>query len=148
MDGLAIRPYVLSKSGPEVATLTSRSRLTNFCQRRAARHRPDHAERAFVEFDLYDGSRWRLSLLEISDVGICFGLDDNQPSLAVGTPISAATLAVNALRIRGSLQVVHVTTEFAAGTICGAEFVPTTATDRRALILILARLDKRDHQSV
>ncbi|HEX6851992.1 MAG TPA: hypothetical protein VF139_11365 [Candidatus Polarisedimenticolaceae bacterium] len=117
--------------------------FANSCKRRAVRYRPGHAEQAYVEFGLADGSRWRLSLLELSNGGICFGLENEEPSVTVGMTIDGARLQVGDACVTGSLRVAHVTSEFAAGTVCGAEFTPASGSDHRALALLLSHLEAR-----
>ena len=113
------------------------------CKRRTLRYRPGHAEEAVVEFALPDGSRWRLSLVEIGGGGICFGLEDGRPPITVGMEIAGAGVQVGDVRLLGSLRVVHVNAEFGAGTVCGAEFVPASESDARELASLLDGLDSR-----
>lgn len=117
--------------------------FANSCKRRALRYRPEHAEQAYVEFGLADGSRWRLSLLEIGSGGLCFGLENDRPSLTVGMTIDNARIQAGDVCFTGALRLAHVTCEFAAGTICGAEFTPASETDQRQLASLLTHLDAR-----
>ena len=121
--------------------------LAYVCNRRAWRLRTGNADEAFIQFDLADGSRWSLSLLEISEGGVGFGLDNGRPSLTIGATIEAATLHVGDFEISGSARVSHVTSEFAVGTLCGAEFRPADDADRRLMALLLHELELRKSQS-
>jgi hypothetical protein len=98
---------------------------------------------AFVHFHLKDGTHWKLNLIDISADGVGFSLDDGGPSLLVGTEIVFLEIHVGARRVTGDARVTHVTQEFAIGTICGAEFVPTTSRDKRSLALMLQDIETR-----
>ena len=127
--------------------MTGNPSFTYSRKRRHSRYKPEPAEPAFVEFDLVDDSHWRLSLLEIGEGGLCFGVGNEQLSWPVGLRIDPVTIQVSDLRISGGLRIAHVTPEFAAGTACGAEFSPSTSADARALGRLLARLEKLGHRS-
>jgi hypothetical protein len=113
------------------------------------RHWLQHAGEAFVEFDLADGRRWCLDLVNVSDGGLCFGLDDDgQPVLEVGTRIDDAVVRVGEIEISGSLLVAHATEQFAAGTLCGAEFKPSKECDQHKLTTLIDQLDQSRDTSV
>ena len=116
-------------------------------KRSAARYRPDRADDAHVEIDLVDGSRWKIGLLEVSTSGICFRLEQDSTALSAGTIIEMATISAGTLKSTGAVRVVYATSEFAAGTVCGAEFVPRTEADKQALSQFLARLEEKGLRS-
>jgi hypothetical protein len=136
-----------TESTTEALALTGNPSFTYSTRRRHSRYKPELAEQAFVEFELVDESHWRLRLLEIGAGGLCFGVDNERPSLSVGWKIDPVTIHMDDMRISGSLRIAHVTPEFAAGTTCGAEFSPSTSTDAGALGLVVARLEKLGHRS-
>jgi hypothetical protein len=102
----------------------------------------DPRDEPFVEFVLADGSRWQLSLLEISNSGLSFGFDDELVALSVGGAIDNVTIHAGASRIDGSLRIIHITPGFASGIACGGVFTPSTHDDERALAALLAELAK------
>ena len=118
-------------------------RFSSACNRRAHRCVPDHADDAFVEFELAQGSRVKLSLVDLSPQGVGFGLNDDQPALALGTTIDPVLIEIGDSRIAGSLRLVHLTSSFGAGTVCGAAFSPRTEADRSAMTGLHGALDKR-----
>ena len=146
MDELRLQTYVLSmpKPGSETASGPHRAYAR---KRRAWRFKPEHADEAFVEFDLADGSPWRLSLVVIGAGGFGFSLHDGRPEIVVGARMDHATVQVAGFRITGSLRVAHVNAEFAADTICGAEFTPATDADARKMAYLIARLEQRNERS-
>jgi hypothetical protein len=113
------------------------------CQRRFQRSRPEHAERAFLHFGGAGGARRTMSLVEISEGGVGFGVDDEGPSFEIGDAFEGVTIQVGACAIAGSLRVAHLTSSFAAGTVCGAAFTPASEADAQAMAALLAGLDKR-----
>jgi c-di-GMP-binding flagellar brake protein YcgR len=115
------------------------SRILNpySCRRRAWRWRVKRGQEAVVEFDLPRGWRWTLSLVEISDGGVGFRLDNGRPELAIGTRIDDVIVDVGAIQVTGSVRVLHVTEDAGADSTCGAAFTPATEDDRRMLDLIL-----------
>ena len=121
-------------SGPQIA---------NRYKRRACRFRPEDGEEAFVHFDLADGVHWTLSLVEISDGGLAFGLNDGRPRLKVGARIDRVTVEAGGFELAGSARVTHVTSELGVSTICGAEFAPSTEADKKTLALVLNTILKR-----
>jgi c-di-GMP-binding flagellar brake protein YcgR len=116
-------------------------------KRRAWRFNPEHADEAFAELVLEDGSHWRQRLVVIGAGGFGFSLNGGCPPMAVGTRIDQATIQVGGLRITGSVRVAYVTEGLAAETICGVEFVPSTDADERRLGYIIGRLEKRHRRS-
>ena len=116
-------------------------------ERRAWRFRPEHADEAFVDLDLADGSHWRLSLVVISAMGFGFNLHDDRPLLTVGTRIDNVTIQVGGLRIAGSMRVAHVSPKIAVDPICGAEFTPTSEADTRKMNFLISRLEQRNPRS-
>jgi hypothetical protein len=122
--------------------MTSGSHSPYASDRKSARFPLNPRDEPFVEFELADGSRWQLSVLEISDSGMSFGFDDELIALSVGSAIDNATIHAGASRIDGSLRIVHITPGFASGTACGAMFTPSTLDDGRALAALLAELAK------
>jgi hypothetical protein len=113
------------------------------------RHWLPHAGEAFVEFGLADGRHWCLDLVNVSDGGLCFGLDDNgQPVLEVGSRIDAAVVRVGEIEISGSLLIAHATEQFGAGTLCGAEFKPSKKCDQHKLTTLIDQLEKLRDTSV
>jgi c-di-GMP-binding flagellar brake protein YcgR len=117
-----------------------RPKMVLACRRTGARHRLRHAHDAHVEIVLPDGSPRRFDLLELSSGGVCFGLDDGQIDLGPGSRFEQVVLHVAATRIAGTLTIAHATEEFAAGTICGAQFQPAGEADSRALATLIASL--------
>ena len=122
------------------------SGLLNFykCRRDAWRFRVERGQQAVVEFDHPEGRHWTLTLVEISDGGVRFRLDEDRPTLAIGDRIAEVTLDVGTLQMTGSLQVHHITPEPDGGATCGAEFTPATEADERMLELILRFFDRGD----
>ena len=118
------------------------------CKRRSERYWLWHAGDAFVEFSTSGGSHWCCDLLIISEHGVCFGLIDHQPALAPGSRIDGATVRVGESEINGALVIAHVTEEFSAGRICGAEFLPATADDRSQLTEVISGLQKKQTQTL
>ena len=116
-------------------------------RRRARRLSVEHEAEAFVQFDLVGRSRWKLSLVEISALGVGFRLENGRPSLAIGTELDKVTLNVVGLRIVGKIRVAHVTRKPGEDIYCGAEFYPSTEGEQRTLALVLSSLDKRSPQS-
>lgn len=116
-------------------------------KRSAARYRPGRADDAFVEFDSNEGPHRKFCVAEISATGVCFGLDQSPRVLFAGATIEMATISAGGLRIAGRLRAVHVTSGFASGTICGAEFFPRTQEDERALAQLISRFEKRGLRS-
>jgi hypothetical protein len=115
-------------------------RTVHICRRSGRRHRLLHAEDAYIEFTLPDGRPWKLDLLEIGSGGLCFGLEDGKPLLAVGSRIDGLVVRIANDRISGAVTIAHATEEFAAGTICGARFHPATEADARTFEAVIASL--------
>ena len=109
------------------------SRTASACRRGAERYRFLYAGEAFIEIVRPGGPPLQLELLGISSRGVCFGLQDGQPILERGSTIDRIVVQVGNVRIDGMLMIAHATAEFAAGTICGAEFHPATEADERKL---------------
>jgi hypothetical protein len=116
-------------------------------KRSAARYRPVRADDAFIEFDSSDGSHRKFGLVEVSAAAVGFALDGDPVGLSVGATIDLATISAGALRVAGRLRVVHLTSGFASGTVCGAQFSPATEADERTLSQWIARLDARGLRS-
>jgi hypothetical protein len=117
---------------------------TDFTEgRRARRIVVEDEAAAFVEIDFVRRSHWKLSLVEISPIGVSFRLEDGRPSLAVGSRLQGVRLDVVGLQVSGNLRVAHVTRMPGAETICGAEFQPSTEADHRMMALVLSSLEKR-----
>ncbi len=119
-------------------------RFDRACRRRAVRYRPSHGDTATVRLELVEGSVWTLNVVEISENGLAFGLDHGRPPLTVGARIDRATIRLGSEQIAGSLCIRHVTEEFAAGTICGAEFTPSSVAEERIIEKVLEVLAARD----
>jgi hypothetical protein len=119
-----------------------RPKMVLACRRTGARHRLRHAHDAFVEFTRLDGSTWRTDLLELSGGGVCFGLDAGHPALEPGSRIDRVVLRVAKTAVAGTLTIAHATEEFAAGTICGAQFQPAGEADARVLAQLIASLGR------
>ena len=116
---------------------------TERCQRFAWRLKVDHREDAFVKIDLVGKSHWRLKLVEISEIGVAFRLQNGRPSLAVGSCINGVKLHVAGLRIVGNIRVVHLTPKTGEDTICGAEFNPSAEVDRNTMTILRSCLERR-----
>lgn len=110
------------------------------CGRRSRRHLVQHA-RDVIELSA-EGRSWKLGLLDVSAGGVCFGLEDDGPSLEVGSRVESVVLRLEGTEIHGGIVVSHVTQEFGAGTICGAEFLPATDEDRVTLGSLVERLER------
>ena len=117
--------------------------FSSACNRRARRCVPDHANDAFVQFELAQGARFKLSVVDLSPQGVGFGLNDDQPALALGTTIDPVLIEIGGSRVAGSLRIVHLTSSFGAGTVCGAAFSPRTEADANAMNGLHGALDKR-----
>jgi c-di-GMP-binding flagellar brake protein YcgR len=117
------------------------------CRRRVRRYRLNHAESAFVDFDLAGGSHWRLSVVEISSEGFAFEVEGGRPPMTVGTQVDAVTIEMGGLRISGDMRVVHVTQETEMDTVCGVEFTPSTAADTRNLTDLITRFEEREQRA-
>jgi hypothetical protein len=128
--------------------MTDSPQFVRGCRRRGWRYRLQIADRAFVEIPSSEGSSWRLDLLDVGTGGVCFGLEQGHPDLQSGTRIDGAVLHVGGLRIAGRLLIAHVTEEFGAGTVCGAEFDPDTEADVRALKELIDNLETTARQTV
>jgi hypothetical protein len=115
-----------------------RPKMVLACRRTGLRHRLRRAHDAFVEFTLPDGRPCRLDLLEIGSGGICFGWDESQPVLDPGSTIEGVVLRVAEASVAGTLVIAHATEEFAAGTICGAQFRPAREADAWAFSRLIA----------
>lgn len=115
-----------------------RPKLVLACQRTGLRHRLRRAHDSFIELTLHDGRSLRLDLLEISSGGVCFGLDGSPSALEPGVTIAGAVLRVAGTTVTGTLVIAHATEEFAAGTICGAQFLPEGEANRRAYSTLIA----------
>jgi hypothetical protein len=118
------------------------------CRRLATRFPVAGDDAPFVEFALEDGSHWQCSVLEISAIGIGFGVDKEHSAFAVGKKIDRATIWAGASRVEGSLRIIHLTPTPSTGIICGAEFRPKTDTDDLALMCLLIRLDDAASRTV
>jgi len=116
------------------------SRLAVACRRGTERYRLLYAGEAFVEFAGPGDRAWQLELLGISSRGVCFGLQDGKPALERGSRIDGVVVQIGSARVNGMLLIAHATEEFAAGTICGAEFHPATEADERKLKEAIASL--------
>ena len=114
--------------------------LARGCNRAGPRFRLLHAGASLAEFRTPDGRAWRLDLLEIGAGGVLLGLEGGRPQLPVGTTVDGVTLQVEGTTLAGSLTVAHVTDEFAAGTVCGAAFLPASDEDARKLAEVLTTL--------
>ena len=110
------------------------------CPRRALRHRLRRAARAFVEFSFSGERHYRLTLIEISIVGLCFELENGQPALRSGFKIDHAVIRVGNTELSGSLSIAHVTDGFSVGTTCGAKFSPATPFDEKKLAALIESL--------
>jgi hypothetical protein len=117
--------------------------LAYVCNRCAWRFKPGHDETATVQFHLDDGSHVMLNLLEISEGGLRFILDDGRPEPLIGTHVDATMVQVGDFRIWGQMRVTHITPEFAVGTVCGVAFMPSTKADKKLMKLLLYDLEKR-----
>jgi hypothetical protein len=115
-----------------------RPKMVLACRRTGLRHRLWRAHDACVEFTLQDGRPRRLDLLEIGSGGVCFGWDESQSILEPGATIEGAVLRVAETSVAGTLVIAHATEEFAAGTICGAQFRPAREADERAYSRLIA----------
>jgi hypothetical protein len=120
-------------------------RLQNIytCQRRAWRLRVDRDDESIAEFDFPKGWRWTLNLVEISDGGVGFRLENDRPSVQIGTLIEGGAIQVGKIRISGSLRIMHVSPDPEGGTICGAAFTPATKGDERTMSQLLDALEKQ-----
>jgi hypothetical protein len=116
------------------------SRAGTACRRGAERYRILYSGEAFVEWVGPEGRTWKLELLGLSSRGVCFGLQDGQPILERGSRLGRVVVQIGGARIEGRLLVAHATEEFAAGTICGAEFQPASESDERKLNDAIAAL--------
>ena len=125
------------------------SRLLNFykCRRAAWRVRVENKQEAIVEFDLPAGRHHTLRLVEISEGGLSFHVDDAvREALTIGMDIDDVTVDVGGLQIVGSMRLLHVTEPAGGGAACGVEFTPTTGVDERMMGLVLLGLEHRSSQ--
>jgi hypothetical protein len=96
---------------------------------------------AEIEFNIPDGGRYRLPLLNISSLGLAFAMPDPIPEIEAGMKLADAQIRVGPLVIRGNLTVQHILRDYPTKHKCGAQFYPTSDTDRNELISLLSRLD-------
>jgi c-di-GMP-binding flagellar brake protein YcgR len=117
------------------------------CRRLSTRFPVGSSDRPFVEFALKDGSPWQFSLLEISAMGIGFGIDEGHAAISVGMRIDRASIRTGGSRVEGSLRIVHVTPNLLGVATCGAEFRPLTTADEQTLLSLLGRLEDADQRT-
>ncbi len=91
---------------------------------------------AEIEFDVPDGGRCRLQMLDVSGLGVAFTIPEPIPEIEVGISLADAQIHIGALVIRGNLAVQHISKHK-----CGAQFFPASDTDRNELASLLSRLD-------
>jgi hypothetical protein len=102
------------------------------------------AEPAFVEFDYPQptGKRRRLSLLDMSNAGLCFALPFYGLSgIDLSTHILDVLVRIGGCEIEGELLVSHVTRESEERILCGGRFHPATETDRLQMTKALMSLE-------
>ena len=75
------------------------------CRRASERYRLLYANEAFVEFAAPDRKPWRLEVLGISSDGLCFALQDGQPSLERGSRLNGVVVQIASATIDGSLTI-------------------------------------------
>ncbi len=95
---------------------------------------------AEIEFDVPDGGRYRLPLLNISGLGLAFSIPEPIPEIKAGIMLVAAQSHVGSLVIRGSLVVQHIVRDHPSKQKCGAQFYPASDADRNELVSLLSRL--------
>ena len=95
---------------------------------------------AEIEFDVPDGGRYRLPLLNISGLGLAFSIPEPIPEIEAGIMLAAAQIHVGSLVIRGNLVVLHIVRDHPSKQECGAQFYPASDTDRNELVSLLSRL--------
>ena len=140
LDSEVRRSHTVPRGVDKESALSEVWKTVYSCSRRGPRHRLRYADEAFVEFNLSEDRTWRLDLLDLGTGGLCFGLENGQLRVDVGSTIDGAVLQIGDVRIAGSLSIAHVTEEFSAGTICGARFQPATETDKSKLADLMAAL--------
>ena len=94
---------------------------------------------AEIEFDVPDGGHYRLPLLNIGGLGLAFSIPEPIPEIEAGIMLADAQIHVGSLVIRGNLAVEHVLRDHPSK--CGAQFYPTSDTDRNELVSLLSRLE-------
>jgi len=102
------------------------------------------AERAYVEFDYPQptGKRRRLSLLDMSSVGLCFALPFYGLSgIESATNLLDVVIRIGACEIEGEIVVSHVTRESDERVLCGGRFHPSTEHDQLHMIKAIAGLE-------
>ena len=96
---------------------------------------------AEIEFNIPDGGRYRLPLLNLSSLGLAFAMPDPIPEIEAGMKLADAQIHVGPLVIRGNLTVQHVPQQHPTEPGCGAQFFPATDADRNELVSLLSRLE-------
>ncbi len=94
---------------------------------------------AEIEFDVPDRGHYRLPLLNISSLGLAFFIPEPIPEIEAGIMLADAQIHVGSLVIRGNLAVENVLRNHPSK--CGAQFYPTSDTDRNELVSLLSRLE-------
>lgn len=97
-----------------------------------------------VEFEFPHGKHRRLDLVNISPGGVCFGLDDDGLRMRRGQRIERVLVKIGNVEVTGSLVVAHLTESLMTGTVCGAEFCPSTLAEGAALFDLLLTLGSAD----
>ena len=103
-----------------------------------------HAGEGTVEFEFPRGRHRRLDLVNISPAGVCFGVDDDGLRMRRGQRIERVLVRIGDVEVTGSLVVAHVTESLMTGTVCGAEFCPSTLAEGAALFDLLLTLGSAD----
>jgi hypothetical protein len=122
----------------------SQATTTEVSDRLETRLAVPRAQRAFVEFDYPQpmGKRRRLSLLDLSNAGLCFALPFYGLSeIELSTHLIGVVVRLGGCWIEGELLVSHVTRESDERILCGGRFYPATESDRLQMIKAIVSLE-------
>lgn len=110
--------------------------------RRGNRHRISLSQHVWLDFDdpTISRKRWRVRVLDISEGGLSFVCLDDRPKIESGTRLTRAVIRAGAWRIRGELELTHLSTTAGTRRFCGARLLPSSPTETIKLRTLIASL--------